>query len=78
MRWTEEALEELGGSGSPLQVSQVIWRRHEHDLRAAENLFYTWQYDLRWAAKRLRDAGRLEPARPGRPWTLVDNRSTTD
>lgn len=60
IEWVLEALEELGGSGSVVDVSKVVWRRHELDLRSAGDLFYTWQYDLRWAAQTLRDNGRLK------------------
>jgi len=70
--WIVAALEELGGSGSVVEVSRRIWDGHEQDLRAAGDLFFTWQYDLRWAAQTLRDAGvlvRLDGDRSG-VWTL--------
>jgi len=71
--WVVEALRELGGSGSVLQVSEVVWRRHELDLRASGALFYTWQYDIRWAAQKLRDSGVLKAMDEGRagPWRLA-------
>ena len=71
--WVIEALEELNGSGGVVQVCQVVWRRHETDLRASGDLFYTWQYDIRWAAQKLRDEGRLRPVQPRSraPWQLV-------
>lgn len=70
--WVIEALTELRGSGSVVEVSKVVWRRHEQDLRASGDLFYTWQYDLRWAAQKLRNSGRLRPAQGRRsgPWQL--------
>lgn len=70
--WVVEALRELGGEGKVLAVSQVIWLRHELDLRVAGNLFYTWQYDVRWAAQVLRDEGVLAKAygRRDGTWTL--------
>lgn len=52
----------------------MVWRRHELDLRNSGSLFYTWQYDIRWAAQKLRDTGRLKPIaqrRPGVPWELA-------
>ncbi|WP_431802953.1 hypothetical protein [Microbacterium sp. bgisy203] len=57
-------------------MSKVVWRRHEQDLRAAEDLFYTWQYDIRWAAQKLRDEGEVErvDARRGVAWRLVRGR----
>ena len=76
--WVLEALQELGGAGTPVQVSRVVWRRHESDLRSAGDLYYTWQYDIRWAAQKLRARGDLEPSPKGSkvPWTL--SRSPSD
>jgi len=72
--WVVEALETLGGSGTVIQVTREVWRRHEHDLQASGDLFFTWQYDIRWAAQQLRDSGVLRPAngrRAGTPWMLA-------
>lgn len=70
--WVVEALEELGGEGGVVDVCEVVWRRHEPDLRARGDLFYTWQYDIRWAAQVLRDEGVLRAAEGRRraPWRL--------
>jgi len=58
--WVHEALEGLGGSAKIPEVAKYIWEHHEAELRAAEEpLFYTWQYDIRWAAQKLRDNGLL-------------------
>ncbi len=70
--WVVEALTELGGSGSVVEVCEVIWRRHEPELRTSRELFYAWQYDVRWAAQQLRDSGRLQPMAGRRgPWELA-------
>jgi hypothetical protein len=74
MPWVLEALRELDGSGTVVQVCRVVWQRHEPDLRNSGDLFYTWQYDIRWAAQKLRDSGQLRPMkarRPGQPWELA-------
>ena len=70
--WLIEALRELGGAGSVLRVSKVVWERHEADLRLAGDLLFTWQYDLRWAANALRTEGVLDKVHGARnrPWTL--------
>ncbi|MGH7899842.1 MAG: hypothetical protein ACREQQ_17940 [Candidatus Binatia bacterium] len=41
-------------------------------MKQAGDLFYTWQYDLRWAAKRLRDVGKMKAVHGerGQPWEL--------
>lgn len=72
-QWVEEALTSLGGSGTVVEVAREIWQRHEDDLRHSGDLFYTWQYDMRWAAQVLRDTGRARAAsatRRGR-WELT-------
>jgi hypothetical protein len=50
--WLLEAIRDLG---------ERIWRDHEDELRRSGDLFYTWQYDIRWAAQRLRDQRVLLP-----------------
>jgi hypothetical protein len=60
--WVAEALRAAGGHASVVEVSRRIWQAHEADLRASGDLFYTWQYDVRWAAHLLRREGVLKPA----------------
>ena len=72
--WIVEALREHGGSADLLDVCKTVWQRHENDLRAAGDLFYTWQYDIRWAGTKLRQQGILAPARREKarePWRLL-------
>ena len=59
LNWISDALIDLGGQASIVDVARHIWTNHEKDLRASGDLFYTWQYDMRWAAQRLRDEGLL-------------------
>ena len=59
--WTVEILRDNGGSAHHIDIAKQIWLRHEDDLRRSGVLFYTWQYDLRWAGKILRDRGVIEP-----------------
>lgn len=70
--WVYEALAEHGGEANIVEVARHIWERHETDLRASGDLFYTWQYDMRWAAKRLRDEGKVAApdATPKGTWAL--------
>ncbi len=67
--WVVEALKNLGGEGTIVQVAQQIWLLHENELRRGGDIFYTWQYDMRWAKKRLRDQGLLIIPRRG-VWKL--------
>lgn len=71
--WVLEALERLGGTGSVVAVAREIWAKHEAELRAAGDLFYTWQYDMRWAATVLRKDKKLRAAEdsPRGSWEVV-------
>ena len=68
-----EALDSMGGRGSVLDVTKVVWARHKDDLQTSGDLFYTWQYDLRWAAQKLRNTGILEKVDGDRSgvWTIA-------
>ncbi len=61
-QWIVEALHDLGGRGDLISVSKHMWEHHESDLRGSGSGFYTWQYDVRWAATELRLQGVLRPA----------------
>jgi len=56
--WVYEALKNLGGRGRLIEVAKQIWKNHQSDLSSSGDLFYTWQYDMRWAANRLRRSGK--------------------
>ena len=58
--WVVEALTELGGSASFLDISKYVWEHHEDDIRAIDDLLYEWQYELRWSAYFLRPRGVWE------------------
>ena len=53
--WVVAALKAHGGAASIIQAAEHIWQNHEKDLRTSGDLFYTWQYDMRWACTRLRE-----------------------
>lgn len=59
--WVRDALEAHSGSASLVDVCRHVWQVHEPDLRMSGDLFFTWQYDIRWAAQDLRDKGVLVP-----------------
>lgn len=60
--WVRNALIDNGGSAILLDVAKHIWEKHEGELRRSGDLFYTWQYDMRWAANVLRHTGVMRPA----------------
>ena len=71
-RLVVEALRSLGGSASLIDVSRFVWEHHELELRESGALFYSWQYEQRWAAHELRVNGSMRPADVSPPgvWEL--------
>ncbi len=66
--WVYRAVESLGGEAKLIEVAKKLWADHESELKASGDLFYTWQYDMRWAADRLRKQGKM--ALSGRNWAI--------
>lgn len=63
--WVLEAIRAHGGSATPTQVAEHIWRKHESELREGGDMFFKWQYDMRWAARSLRNQGLLSRSEDG-------------
>jgi hypothetical protein len=61
--WVVEALNELGGRGTILDISKHVWETHEDDIRAAGDLVNEWQYELRWSGDLLRKSGLIRSSR---------------
>lgn len=72
MEWVLQELRGAGGKASVLQLAKLIWERHEQEIRASGDALYTWQYDMRWAAWKLRKQGQLAAAgaSPKGIWSL--------
>lgn len=66
--WVYEALSSVRSPMTVVEVAKFIWDHHENDLRDLGDLFYTWQYSMRWEAQKLREEGKLTFA--GRRWAL--------
>ncbi len=60
--WVFEALTDLNGRGRIVDVAKHIRKHHENDLKSSGDMFYTWQYDMRWAATKLRESKKILPA----------------
>jgi hypothetical protein len=71
MPWVVEALRAKGGRATVVDLAKHIWQTHQEELRRAGDLFYTWQYDIRWAATKLRHRGKLKTTDRGQPWELA-------
>ena len=55
-----DAILDLGGRASILEVSKWIWENRQKEISQTEKLFFTWQYGMRWAAQDLRKEGNLK------------------
>lgn len=73
MEWIVECLKSKGGSGWPKEVSKYVWDNYKAQLLDSGDMLYTWQYDIRWAAQKLRNDGILKPVHNRRdlPWELT-------
>jgi hypothetical protein len=70
-RWVLEGIRANGGSATVVQVAKHIWAHHRDELELSGDLFFTWQYDMRWVAQTLRNRGALAPSpRGSRQWRL--------
>ena len=71
--WIVSALNHFEGRAHYLTVSRWIWENHRQDLFEMGDMFYKWQYNIRWLAIELRKEGRLLPAdeSPSGTWILV-------
>ncbi len=67
-----EALKDNGGSAKIIEISKYIWDNYEDELRISGDLFYRWQYILRWTGTKLRNEGVLLSASdsPNGLWVL--------
>jgi len=73
VEWLLKALRKNGNEGTIVELCKIIWEYHENDLKNAGNLFYTWQYDVRWAADELRERRIMRSAQqsPRGVWQLA-------
>ena len=45
-----------------MEIFRQFWKLYGDDLSEEDDLFYTWNYDIRWAATELRKFGRMKQA----------------
>ena len=70
--WIVDAVRENRGSATYVEMNRYIWSNHENELRDSGDMFFTWQFDVRWAYKELVLSGILTRKRQGRysVWSL--------
>ena len=71
--WVIVALKAHSGKARVVDVCRHIWQHHKAELESAGDLLYTWQYDVRWAAHKLRNDGRMKAVHNDRSrlWELA-------
>jgi hypothetical protein len=71
--WIMAALSYHGGTAKLIDVAKYIWEHYEPELRSSGDLFYKWQYDMRWAANQLRRTDKMKSAdiSPSGVWELI-------
>lgn len=57
-----ELIQDMGGSATMMDIFKKFWERYKTSLESSGDLFYTWNYDIRWAATNLRKTNRMQPA----------------
>lgn len=67
------AIKAMGGKTNIIDVCKYFWEHHGPELQSSGDLFYTWQYDIRWAATELRKSKRMKAAEisPRGIWEIV-------
>jgi len=68
-----KAIKDMGGQTNIIDVCKYIWKKYKTDLQHSGDLFYSWQYDIRWAATELRKSGRMKTAEisPRGIWEII-------
>ena len=66
-------IKELNGSCTIVEACKYIWENYKDKLESSGSLFYTWQYDIRWAATTLRKTNRMKDYKisPTGVWQIV-------
>lgn len=55
-------IKSLGGSAKMQVIFKKFWNIYSKELEKSGELFYTWNYDIRWAATKLRNEKKMKPA----------------
>ena len=72
--WVISALNSMvDKKGSPKDVCKYVWKHYQKELEKSGDLLYTWQYDIRWSAQKLRNIGKLKKVggKKTLPWELA-------
>lgn len=57
-----DLIKELGGRAEMMEVFKAFWEKYKTQLHETDDIFYTWNYDIRWAATKLRKSKKMKQA----------------
>ncbi|MCL2799149.1 MAG: hypothetical protein FWD54_02575 [Endomicrobia bacterium] len=57
-----KTIKSLGSKAVMIDIFKKFWKLYSEELKKSGDLFYTWNYDIRWAATELRKQKRMKPA----------------
>ncbi len=77
MTITVTALENLGGRANEKAVCKWFWENYQADLRADEDLFFTWQQSVHRALDSLLEQGRVAYCTQSSEWLLLASKHAT-
>ena len=68
-----KSIKEMGGQSRIVDICRYVWKNYQDELLNSGDLFYTWQYDIRWAATELRKSQRMKSAEqsPKGIWEII-------
>jgi len=55
-----EGLEYYNGKANIIDIAKYIHKNYENLLKNSGDIYYSWQYDYRWAATQLRKEGKIK------------------
>ena len=58
-----DIIQQMGGRAKIIDIFKKFWQDYYDELSKSGDLVYTWNYDIRWAATKLRKAGRMKQAK---------------
>ena len=68
----KETLIILNGKSNITEISKYIWKKYNYKLLMSGDIFYTWQYDIRWSGIVLKKLGIMKKDSKRGIWELSD------
>jgi hypothetical protein len=65
---------EMGGKAKLIDIFKAFYSKYESQLKKSGDLYYTWNYEIRWAATKLRKENRMVNAKEQKKgiWEIIN------